>query len=79
MRAVFFVIGIVLAIAGALLFAGVFQVGGSDEVLQIGDAAVEVGDGGIRVTDKGENNRVLGITLLVIGGIGIAAGALTRK
>ena len=33
----------------------------------------------IRVTDKGENNRILGITLLVIGGVGIAAGALSKK
>lgn len=79
MRAVFFIVGAVLAIAGVLLFTGMFQIGGSDEVLQIGDAAVEVGEGGIRVTDKGGNNRVLGITLLVIGGIGIAAGALTKK
>jgi len=79
MRAVFFIVGAVLAIAGVLLFTGIFQVGSSDEVFQVGDAAVEVGDGGIRVTDKGENNRILGITLLVIGGAGIAAGALTRK
>lgn len=79
MRAAFFVIGAILAIAGILLFTGIFQVGSSDEVMQIGDAAVEVGDGGIRVTDKGENNRILGITLLVIGGVGIAAGALSKK
>lgn len=79
MRAAFFVIGAILAIAGVLLFTGVFQVGSSDEVMQVGDAAVEIGDGGIRVTDKGENNRILGITLLVIGGIGIAAGALSKK
>ena len=79
MRAVFFVVGAVLAIAGILLFTGVFQVGSSDEVLQVGDAAVEIGEGGIRVTDKGENNRILGITLLVIGGVGIAAGTLSKK
>lgn len=79
MRAAFFVIGAILAIAGILLFTGVFQVGSSDEVMQVGDAAVEIGDGGIRVTDKGENNRILGITLLVIGGIGIAAGAMSKK
>lgn len=79
MRAAFFVIGAILAIAGVLLFTGVFQVGSSDEVMQVGDASVEVGDGGIRVTDKGENNRILGITLLVIGGIGIAAGAMSKK
>lgn len=79
MRAAFFVIGAILAIAGILLFTGIFQVGSSDEVMQIGDAAVEVGNGGIRVTDKGGNNRILGITLLVIGGVGIAAGALSKK
>ncbi|NLB57939.1 MAG: hypothetical protein GX805_05640 [Gammaproteobacteria bacterium] len=79
MRVAFFVIGAILAVVGVLMFTGVFQVGGGDEVLQIGDAALEVGEGGIRVTDKGENNRVLGIVLMVIGGIGIVAGALSKK
>jgi hypothetical protein len=79
MRAAFFVIGAILVIAGVLLFTGIFQVGSSDEVMQIGDAAVEVGNGGIRVTDKGGNNRFLGITLMIIGGVGIAAGAMSKK
>ncbi|MFZ7094861.1 hypothetical protein ACOPJQ_12595 [Luteimonas dalianensis] len=79
MRVAFFVIGAILAIAGVLMFTGMFQIGSADEVLQIGDAAVEIGEGGIQVTDKGENNRVLGIALMVIGGIGIAAGAFLKK
>jgi hypothetical protein len=38
-----------------------------------------VGESGIRVTDKGGNNRILGIALLVIGAAGITAGVLSKK
>ncbi len=79
MRAVFFGVGAVLVIAGVVPFSGMVQLGSSNEVFQVGDSAVEVGDGGIRVTDKGGNNRILGIALIVIGGIGIGVGALSKK
>jgi hypothetical protein len=79
MRAVFFIVGVVLVIAGILLVTGIFQVGSGDEVLQLGDTAVEIGEGNIRLTDKGGNNRVLGIVLLVIGAVGIVAGVMSKK
>ena len=79
MRNLLLGIGIVLLIAGGLVFGGVIDLGSKDEVLRIGDASVEVGEGRISVTDRGERNRNIGIVLLVVGGIGVAAGAMARK
>lgn len=79
MRNLLLGIGIVLLIAGGLVFGGVIDLGSKDEVLRIGDASVEVGEGRISVTDRGERNRNIGIALLVVGGIGVAAGAMARK
>lgn len=79
MRNLLLGIGIVLLIAGGLVFGGVIDLGSKDEVLRIGDASVEVGEGRISVTDRGERNRNIGIALLVVGGIGVVAGAMSRK
>lgn len=79
MRNLLLGIGIVLIIAGGLVFGGVIDLGSKDEVLRIGDAAVEVGEGRISVTDRGNTNRNIGIALLVVGGVGVVAGAMSRK
>jgi len=66
MRATFLVVGLLLAIVGGLLFGGMINLGGENEVLRVGDTAVDVSREGIKVSDRGDSNRNLGIGLLVL-------------
>ncbi|MGQ0799401.1 MAG: hypothetical protein ACT4NL_04715 [Pseudomarimonas sp.] len=79
MRSAFLAVGLLLLIGGGLLVGGVINLGGSNEVIRLGDTAIDVSREGIRVSDRGESNRNLGIVLMVIGGIGVVVGAVKRK
>jgi hypothetical protein len=78
MRSALMIIGLLLAIGGGVLFSGMLQLSSEDEVLRVGDKSVEIGDGGIRVSDRGDNNRTLGIILMVAGGVAFLVGALKK-
>jgi hypothetical protein len=79
MRSTLIVVGLALAIGGGVLFSGLIQLGSNDEVLRVGDKALEIGDGGIRIADRGDNNRTLGIVLMVVGGVAFLVGALRKR
>jgi|GEM_PF-5514528 len=79
MKGSLIVVGLVLAIAGGVLFSGLIQMGSQDEVLRVGDKALEVGDGGIRIADRGDNNRTLGIVLMAVGGVVLLTGVLRKR
>lgn len=79
MRNALLIVGLLLLIGGGLVFAGVISLAGKDEVLRVGDTSVAVSRQGIEVSDQGERGRTLGIVLMVVGAIGVGAGALRRK
>jgi hypothetical protein len=79
MRNALLIVGLLLLIGGGLVFAGVISLAGKDEVLRVGDTSVAVSRQGIEVSDPGERGRTLGIVLMVVGAIGVGAGALRRK
>ncbi len=79
MRGILLGFGLVLLIAGGLVYGGVIKLGGEDDVLRVGDHAVSVGDGGIKVADRGKQGRQLGIGLLIAGGVGVLAAAVMRR